>query len=307
VHKTPCSEHPQVIDQSYLTSWNNKQAKKYSAADDNWAFGSVFRNKPLDDRIQAGIAGGGKMSLVELIDAMEDAGTVDLRGDAVLPVVLKVLRRKPIGDPELQHAVDVLAAWQKSGAHRRDANADGVYEDAEAIRIMDAWWPRLVVAQFKPTLGDELFARIENMLPVDDHNRPDHLGSAFQGGWWGYVSKDLRSLLKKGKGKGKGKAGKKSALAAKKGKGKVKGAYSRIYCGGGKLNKCRKTLLASLDQALEVPESELYPGVEGCTEGNNQWCYDAIEFRPVGLLTQPFIHWINRPTFQQVVEVQGHR
>ena len=307
IQKTPCSEHPQVVDQPYLTSWNNKQAKKYSAADDNYAFGSVFRVKPLDDRIQAGIAGTNKMSLTELVDAMEDAGTVDLRGDAVLPVVLKVLRRKPVKDPELQHAIDVLAAWKQSGAHRRDANADGVYEDAEAIRIMDAWWPRLVVAQFKPTLGDEVFARIERMLPVDDHNRPDHLGSAFQGGWWGYVHKDLRSLLRKAKAKHKA-GGKKSALASKKkGKGKVKGAYSRIYCGGGKLNKCRKALLASLDQALEVPESELYPGVEGCTQGNNQWCYDAIEFRPVGLLDQPFIHWINRPTFQQVVEVQGHR
>jgi acyl-homoserine lactone acylase PvdQ len=308
VQKTPCSEHPQVIDQPYLTSWNNKQAKKYSAADDNWAFGSVFRNKPLDDRIQAGIAGANKMTLAELIDAMEDAGTVDLRGDAVLPVVLKVIRRKRVGDPELQHAIDVLAAWQRSGAHRRDANADGVYEDAEAIRIMDAWWPRLVVAQFKPTLGDELFGRIEAMLPVDDHNRPDHLGSAFQGGWWGYVAKDLRSLLQKAKAKRKGGSANKSVVAAKKkGKGKVKGAYSRIYCGGGKLKKCRKALLASLDQALAVPESELYPGVEGCTEGNNQWCYDAIEFRPVGLLDQPFIHWINRPTFQQAVEVQGHR
>jgi hypothetical protein len=306
VQKTPCSEHPQVIDQPYITSWNNKQAKKYSAADDNYAFGSVFRVKPLDDRIQAGIAGPNQMSLAELIDAMEDAGTVDLRGDAVLRWLFKVMKRGPAPSAEQQHAIDVLKAWQQSGAHRRDANGDGVYEHSEAIRIMDAWWPRLVTAQFKPTLGDELFARIEDMLPVDDENRPDHLGSAFQGGWWGYVSKDLRSLLQKAKAKKK--AGTQSALAAKKkGKGKVKGPYSRIYCGGGKIKRCAKALLASLDQALAVPESELYPGVEDCTQGNNQWCYDAIRFRPVGLLDQPFIHWINRPTFQQAVEVQGHR
>jgi hypothetical protein len=30
-------------------------------------------------------------------------------------------------------------------------------------------------------------------------------------------------------------------------------------------------------------------------------------FRPLGAITQPLIPWINRPTFQQVVEVQNHR
>jgi hypothetical protein len=47
--------------------------------------------------------------------------------------------------------------------------------------------------------------------------------------------------------------------------------------------------------------------VAGCTQGNAQWCYDAISFRVVGLIDQPFIHWINRPTFQQAVEILGHR
>jgi acyl-homoserine lactone acylase PvdQ len=306
--RTPCSEHPQVIDQKYLTSWNNKQAKRYSAADDNFAFGSVFRVKPLDDRIQAGIAGSNTMSLAELVDAMEDAGTVDLRGDAVLPWLLKVIRRGPVHDAELRNAISVLEGWQRSGAHRRDANGDGVYEDAEAIAIMDAWWPRLVNAQFRPILGGPLFDRIEGLLSVDDENRPAHLGSAFQGGWWGYVQKDLRTLLQKAKRKGKGQQGRPGKAARKgKGKGRVKDRYSRIYCGNGKLNACRRTLLSSLQEALAVPESELYPPVPDCTQGSRQWCFDAIRFRVVGLIDQPYIHWINRPTFQQVVEVQGHR
>jgi hypothetical protein len=37
---------------------------------------------------------------------------------------------------------------------------------------------------------------------------------------------------------------------------------------------------------------------------SSQWCYDAVRHRPVGAINQPLIHWINRPTFQQVVEVQ---
>jgi hypothetical protein len=39
----------------------------------------------------------------------------------------------------------------------------------------------------------------------------------------------------------------------------------------------------------------------------DQTCFDAIYFRPLGAITQPLIPWQNRPTFQQVVEVQGHR
>ncbi len=39
----------------------------------------------------------------------------------------------------------------------------------------------------------------------------------------------------------------------------------------------------------------------------DQWCYDAIFFRPLGAVTQPLIHWQNRPTYQQVVEIKGHR
>ncbi len=35
---------------------------------------------------------------------------------------------------------------------------------------------------------------------------------------------------------------------------------------------------------------------------SSQWCYDAVRQRPVGAINQPLIHWINRPTFQQVVE-----
>jgi hypothetical protein len=30
-----------------------------------------------------------------------------------------------------------------------------------------------------------------------------------------------------------------------------------------------------------------------------------VRQRPVGGATQPLIHWINRPTYQQVTEVQG--
>ena len=91
---------------------------------------------------------------------MEDAGTVDLRGDRVLPWILKVINTQPVTDPSSAgRASQQLTAWGAAGAHRIDRNKDGVYEQTQAIRIMDAWWPRLVEAEFKPTLGQALFDR----------------------------------------------------------------------------------------------------------------------------------------------------
>jgi acyl-homoserine lactone acylase PvdQ len=276
--ETPFEEHPQVVDQSFLTSWNNKQARGYRAADDQYGYQSLYRVKPLDDRIRAGITGERKMNLAELIDAMEDAGTVDLRGDAVLKWALKVINTTKVTDPELADAIATLEAWRRSGAHRRDRDGNGVYEDAEAVRIMDAWWPRLVEAQFKPTLGEGLFQQLQTVIGLDD--RPRAQGSAYQSGWYGYVEKDLRSVLGQ----------------------RVEGRYSREYCGGGRLGRCRQALLSSLQAALEVNDEDLY-GTESCEGGGPQWCFDAVRYRALGAVTQPPMHWINRPTFQQAVEI----
>ena len=276
--ETPFEEHPQVVDQNFLTSWNNKQARGYRAADDQYGYQSLYRVKPLDDRIRAGIKGERKMNLAELIDAMEDAGTVDLRGDAVLKWALKVINTTEVTDPALADAIAMLEAWRRSGAHRRDRDGNGVYEDAEAVRIMDAWWPRLVEAQFKPTLGDGLFQQLQTMIGFDD--RPRAQGSAYQSGWYGYVQKDLRTVLGE----------------------RVEGSYSREYCGGGRLGRCRQALLSSLQAALGVTAEELY-GTESCEGGDPQWCFDAVRYRALGAVTQPPMHWINRPTFQQAVEI----
>ena len=37
---TSRARHPNVIDQRYIADWNGKQARGYSAADDNWAYGA---------------------------------------------------------------------------------------------------------------------------------------------------------------------------------------------------------------------------------------------------------------------------
>jgi acyl-homoserine lactone acylase PvdQ len=285
---TPFAEHPRVTNQRYISSWNNKQAPGYRAAEDNYSYGPTHRVESLDERIEAGIAGGDTMSLPELIDAMEDAGSVDLRGSQVLPLMLQVIGTPgPALTADQQNAVAALQAWANSGGHRRDDDPkDGQYDSAEAIQIMDAWWPKALEAAFKPTLGGDLFDKIEGQMGFDDP--PGEVGSAYISGWYGYLNKDLRSLLGQ----------------------PVGDPFSRRYCGGGALAACRAALLSSLTEAVAVPAGTLYPESANCFTGgtgSSQMCHDAIRFVTVGAVSVDPIEWINRPTWQQAVEVQGHR
>jgi hypothetical protein len=276
----PCEAHPQTVDQRYLSSWNNKQAPGFRASDAEWSYGPAFRSTRLDDRIESRIRGKHKASLPELVDAMEDAGTVDLRGDVVVPLALKLIDRAEVKtSPRVRAALGTLRAWHKDGAHRRDKNRDGIYDNAEAVRIIDAWWPGWVTAQFKPRLGTDLFRAIQQMVGL--HDAPGPGGSAFISGWYGYVDKDLRTILGM----------------------PVRGEFSRPYCGAGKLRACARALVRSLDTALDhTSDAELYPDGP-CERGDAQWCNDAVRHSATGAITQPPIHWIDRPTFQQAVQI----
>jgi hypothetical protein len=210
----------------------------------------------------------------------------DLRAHVDLPLALRVIGRP--GDSSLRRAVRQLRAWRRAGGLRKDTNKDGVYDHAAAIRLMDAWWPRWVRAQFAPALGGRAYRTLREAVELDNapNNHGDHLGSAYQTGWYGFVRKDLRTVLGR----------------------KVRGKYSRRYCGGGRLRRCRQALRRSLRDAVRAARGDVYRGDEVCDEAGkpgDQWCYDAVRQRPVGGATQPLIHWVNRPTYQQVVEVQG--
>jgi acyl-homoserine lactone acylase PvdQ len=286
---TPPAQHAQVIDQNYVTSWNNKEAPGTRAADSQWGFSSVYRSQPLSDRIVRATRGGHKMALVDLINAMEDAGTVDLRADKALPWALKVIGTPK--DPAVRDAVTKLRAWVAAGAHRRDLHNNGQYDNSDAIRILDAWWPLWNQAEFGQPLGKDLYTAVQGILPLDNapNNHGDHLGSAYQDGWYGYASKDLRTVLKQ----------------------KVRGRYSRVYCGGGRLSRCRTALVASLKTALQHDDAQTLYGADAVCQkagrAGDQKCFDSVMMRPLGAVTQPLIDWINRPTFQQAVEIQGHR
>ncbi len=279
---TPPSAHPQDVDQDYLVNWNNKQARGYRSSDEN-AYSSTYRSVQLTDRVKAGIAGAKKLTLPQLIDAMEVAGTGDLRAWVDLPLALDLLGTPK--DPALRDAVAKLRAWRADGGLRKDADHDGTYEHSDAIRIMDAWWPLWVKAEFEPALGKPAFETLTSTVAIDNppNNGGAHLGSAYQGSFYGYVSKDLRSVLGR----------------------KVKGPYALRYCGHGSRARCRAALERSLTAALKVPASTVYSGDSLCKDGD-QRCFDSVRQRPTGGATQPLIEWINRPTFQQADEIVRH-
>ncbi|WP_031162239.1 penicillin acylase family protein [Streptomyces durhamensis] len=285
---TPASAHPNSVDQDYYVSWNNKQAQDYTTA--SWGDGSVHRGNLLQDRVKKLVAAGG-VTRAKLVQAMADAALADLRAEDVLPKLLKVVNSSPVTDPTAADAVKKLQAWVTAGAKRTETSAGSkTYADADAIRILDAWWPLLVKAEFEPGLGSGLYTAFTNDIPVDEapsagHGPTgSHAGSSFQYGWWSYVDKDIRAVLGEN----------------------VQGGLAEKYCGGGSLGACRDVLISTLKQAAQATAAQVYPGDDQCSAGD-QWCADSIVQRTLGGIKHGKISWQNRPTFQQVVEYTSHR
>ncbi|WP_405014889.1 penicillin acylase family protein [Kitasatospora sp. NBC_01539] len=293
----PPAQHPHSTDQDYYVSWNNKQAPGFTSA---WGNGAVHRADLLDRRV-ADLTRRGAVTRADLVTAMEEAAAVDLRAERVLPDLLRVIDAAPVTDPGQAAAVARLRAWQASGSHRREAaKGDGVYADAEAIRLLDAWWPLLVEGEFRPALGDGLYRALTAVAQINESPSNGqqgsgssgssiaageaHKGSAFQHGWWSYVGKDIRGVLGQ----------------------TVRGPLDRPYCGGGSLTACRQVLLDTLTAAAATPATTTYPADKYCGAGD-QVCADSIVHRAMGGITVPRIAWQNRPTYQQVVEFPARR
>ncbi|MCI3243666.1 penicillin acylase family protein [Streptomyces spinosisporus] len=285
---TPAAQHPNSVDQDYYISWNNKQALNYTTA--SWGDGSVHRGNLLDDRVKKLVAAGG-VTRTKLVQAMADAALADLRAEDVLPDLLKVIDSSTVTDPTAAAAVGKLKTWLTAGGRRTETSPGSkAYADSEAIRILDAWWPLLVKAEFQPGLGDDLYTAFTANLPIDESPSAghgptgSHAGSSFQYGWWSYVDKDVRAVLGE----------------------PVQGPLAEKYCGGGDLSDCRSILISTLKEAAGTSASAVYPGDDLCSAGD-QWCADSINQRTLGGIKHHTISWQNRPTFQQVVEYTSHR
>jgi hypothetical protein len=288
----PFDAHPHVVNpaQGYLANWNNKLAPGFASSSQVWGDGAVYRSLTLSDRIKALLARGRPVTRADLVGAMIDAATVDLRGAYVLPYVLDVIGTPT--DPQDAKAVALMRRWVAAGAHRVDRARTGAYADQAAIDVFDTWWdPADIGASCEPTCGfslpkDAMRHGLGDYVdtlpePLDDHPR-EHIGSAFNGiSWYGYLNKDLRSTLGR----------------------PVRGAYSRSYCGA--LATCRAALTASLHAAVQAAlATEQVSSADALTYDKTR---DDIVSVPAGVVGARAMDWQNRPTFQQVVQFTGHR
>ena len=275
--------------QGYIVNWNNKQARGWRSADDEWSYGPVHRSERLEDALRKRIRGRRKIDLVGLVKVMESGATIDVRGQEIYPVMRRVIERGG-GRGGVEPLLSTLDSWHGGGSHRRDLDGDNAYDEGPAVALMDAWWPRLVKAQFEPVVGERFMTEAQKMNPFISGPGPG--GSAFGSGWWGYVDKDLRRILGQ----------------------RVRGPLSRRYCGRGNLRRCRDLLVSTLNEAAsDVRKKYAVASVDDvkvpatCEEAQKPQACDQIEFTTAGAVPTPPIPWQDRPTFQQIVAVEGRR
>jgi acyl-homoserine lactone acylase PvdQ len=255
-----------------ILNWNNKPAANVGAADSNFTYGAVHRV----DLLTAAVAARRKHSLATLAGAMNKAATQDLRVVRVWPAIRALLDTGSAPSARAEAAAGLVDAWRTAGGTRLDRDLDGKIDHPGAA-VLDAAWPRVADAVLGPVLGPLLPHLAQLMGRSNDAGAG---GSAYRFGWYGYVDKDLRTVLGR----------------------QVRGPYSRRYCGAGILATCREAVWAAIDEAAAALETSQGPAPSA-------WRADATAERirfTSGVLSDT-MRWTNRPTFQQVITFSGHR
>jgi acyl-homoserine lactone acylase PvdQ len=287
----PNDPHPHVINPTsgFLANWNNKPAPGWSASDSQFGYGPVYRSQSLADRVRALVARG-SIGEADMINAMEDAGSVDLDGSQLVNQLRAALNGATL-TPAQSQVLGILGSWAAGGAHRRAIVDYNRYDEGTAVAVMDQLYPRLAHAIFDPWLDSGQFSRMTGIMGLN--NPPGALGSAYDGGWEGYLQRSLAQAVN-------------PSLTPR---------YSQSYCGSANLAPCQAALIAALQATIDA-ETSAYgssnPASWTCDRANSgagqcNPAADDIVFTAVGVESIPNMHWVNRPTFQQVVEYPAHR
>jgi hypothetical protein len=248
----------------------------------------------LEARLDAFRNSGRRHDIASLIEIAADASFTDLRGQELLPLLLQLLQQGPLGEEQTQ-VIELMRGWLEAGsgqwisgtpslgAFRRDRDDSGTYDMRQQVLLMDAWYPRLL-ERCLPQL-----VAVEALVGQERYDAPRAQGSAFQEGWFQHLARVLQMAL-----------------------GVTETPYRELRCADGTPAGCRTAVLEALDQALadlggwgardDWSGSPQAPSGDEAVED-----HDAVEHRAFSALGVQPIHWTNRPTFQQAVEVRTRR
>ncbi len=305
----PFAQHPQAVNPSkgWIASWNNSPAAGWWAADGTGNYGPTHRVDMLAKRLAAFQATGKKFDFANMVEIMADAGYTDLRGQEVLPLLLQVMQSGAMDDTQTQVAA-LMQSWIDSGssswidgktglgAWRRDRDGDGHYDQRQAVVLMDAWYPHLIDALLPQVTaidgGGTDPTSCSGLALQCRYDAPREQGSAFEYGYFEMMKRVLEMALA------------------------VPGHtdYRALKCAGtGTAADCRNAVVTALTQALAdlggLAARDQWDGtklvnVQTLMSGEPVETYDSIVHQGFSLLPVAAIPWVNRPTFQQVVEVR---
>jgi acyl-homoserine lactone acylase PvdQ len=312
----PASKHVHETDpkQGFFVNWNNKPAPGFSAADDQFGYGPVYRSQLLVNQLKHQLAiTHDKLTRADVVKAMEGAASQDLDGLTVLPQLLAYVKghKEPAGVTSM---LTTLAKWHADGAHRvRATPAAKQYQQHAAVAIMDELEPTLIESIFNRLLaggglnGKGSTAGGYSVFPMTFVDTPNgggsRHGSSYDGGWEGYMMKALEQL------RGKHPSDPFTSVITKKwcasGPASCRRAINKAllttYRTLKKENGTAKVTKWTVDSALLADRAGGGPKKETMPQ------FDSIEFNALGLITQPLTTWQNRPTFQQVIQFPAHR
>ncbi|MGH8461639.1 MAG: penicillin acylase family protein [Stenotrophobium sp.] len=326
------AQHPQVVNppEGFIASWNNSPAKGWWAADNRANWGPIHRIDTEPVRFKAFMATGRKFDFANVVEIMADAGYVDLRGQELAPLLLQIMHLGTLNADETQAAqlmqnwIDGIAqdgttvdgssaAWINGGGkglgawrRSREAGSAGAttYDNQAAVVLMDAWYLHLMdtvttqLSKLDPAVdAPGLTSCVSNIL-LCRYDAPRAQGSAYEYGWYQVMYRMLQMALN------------------------TPGHhdYQALKCaddgsGSATATDCRNAVLNALDSALsdlggfsnesnwtgkQLPNSA---GKSGATVET----YDEIAPTDLSGLPAAPMPWSNRPTYQQVIEVQSGR
>jgi acyl-homoserine lactone acylase PvdQ len=306
------NQHPHETNpgHGYFISWNNKPAPGF-ATDGEYAYSQTYRSVLLDRQLEEQLAAH-PHDLVrsDVVKAMESAASQDLDGVTLNDLLLQYVAHRP--EPAgVRAMLAQLRSWNATGSHRIKAqHSDSQYVDHAAVAISDELVPNLIRAFYDEIFADGGGGGVVSTggatlpgyakVPMQWVNTPNsggaHLGSAYDGGFEGYLMSTFQQLLGQEPADGFG-----PELTSRE-------------CDGGPV-----TCHASVDQALQTTYDALVKAngtsdvaswtdsTESHAAGETMPEHDSIILRPLGIVGQPHLDWQNRPTFQQVVEFPRHR